>query len=89
MPQTPSWEEDFRRAQKVWTVIINSREYERVRYGQEEEYWLYEKGNPCDDCGVTRGNFHLLGCDLEVCARCGGQLISCDCFYDKRPGGDR
>jgi hypothetical protein len=44
MLQTPSWEEDFRRAQKVRTVIINSHEYERVRHGQEEECWLYEKG---------------------------------------------
>jgi len=30
--------------------------------------------------------FHLLGCDIEACHRCGGQGISCDCFYDEKPG---
>jgi len=40
MPQVPSWEEQFRKAQKVRTVIVNSCEYERVRYGEKEEYWL-------------------------------------------------
>jgi hypothetical protein len=30
---------------------------------------------PCDDCGVLKGEFHVEGCDIEICPKCGGQLI--------------
>jgi len=33
----------------------------------------------CHDCGARTGEFHLQGCDMEQCPRCGGQFISCDC----------
>src|SRR5665647_411105 len=33
----------------------------------------------CHDCGVSEGEIHEYGCDMEVCPFCGGQLISCDC----------
>jgi hypothetical protein len=33
----------------------------------------------CPDCDCDVGEFHLLGCDVEVCPRCNGQAISCDC----------
>ena len=35
---------------------------------------------PCWDCGVDPGGYHHPGCDMEACPRCGGQLISCDCW---------
>lgn len=33
----------------------------------------------CSDCDVDVGEFHLPGCCCEVCPRCGGQAIGCDC----------
>lgn len=36
----------------------------------------------CGDCGCAEGELHDLGCDMERCPKCGGQLISCDCAYD-------
>jgi hypothetical protein len=35
----------------------------------------------CRDCGATEGALHDLGCGMERCPFCGGQLIICDCCY--------
>jgi hypothetical protein len=37
-----------------------------------------EKRN-CHDCEVKKGQYHVEGCDAEVCPRCGGQMIGYDC----------
>ncbi len=34
----------------------------------------------CPDCNIVPGGKHHANCDQEQCPRCGGQLISCDCF---------
>ena len=33
----------------------------------------------CSDCDVDVGEFHLPGCDTEVCPKCEGQAFVCDC----------
>jgi len=33
----------------------------------------------CHDCGVEEGQYHKLGCDMERCPQCLGQLITCSC----------
>lgn len=59
--------------------VINGQAFDRVPYGSGADDLKFPK---CDDCGVPRGRLHLLGCDLEPCPRCGGQAITCECFYD-------
>ncbi len=38
-----------------------------------------ELDGECGDCGVKLGEIHHYGCDVEVCPKCGRQLISCPC----------
>ena len=40
----------------------------------------------CGNCGVEPGQLHVLGCDVERCPYCGGQLISCCCERQGRIG---
>ena len=42
----------------------------------------------CHDCGVSTGEHHQPGCDVEKCPKCGCQLISCDCFIKYEEDGD-
>lgn len=44
-----------------------------------EEEWAEISKKPCGDCGVSRGELHLDGCDIEVCPYCGAQYMCCDC----------
>lgn len=37
--------------------------------------------NLCPACHVADGEMHTLGCPVEVCPWCGGQLTSCPCRF--------
>jgi len=41
----------------------------------------FDMNTRCHDCGILnqRGNVHHVGCDMERCPKCEGQLISCRC----------
>ncbi|CAG35819.1 unknown protein [Desulfotalea psychrophila LSv54] len=37
----------------------------------------------CSVCGVAEGDAHLLGCLVEICPWCDGQLNTCNCRFEK------
>lgn len=43
------------------------------------------KGNrgECPACGVEEGDYHFLGCLVEVCPWCEGQLSKCNCRFEQ------
>jgi hypothetical protein len=42
----------------------------------------------CHDCNIAAGGFHHVGCDMEICPRCGGQFLGCSCFVSAKVNDD-
>lgn len=66
------WEKQKEEAQFLTHYTVDGAKLLRVRCG-EEDGWA---GDFCGDCGVSVGEFHVPGCDLEVCPKTGSQAIS-------------
>ncbi len=49
------------------------------------EYQPLERMNEefCPSCGVKTGAMHTLGCPVELCPWCGGQLNHCNCRFEQ------
>lgn len=77
----PDWPERLREAQLEGTCRPNGVEMPRVRYGDEADDWGADE-RPCHDCAAIKGEYHALGCDVERCPACGGQLwFGCECEW--------
>lgn len=87
MSVAEGWPERVRAAQEITSYDIGGKSYPRVVYGDELGDWGAERG-PCHDCGAINGQFHVAGCDVEQCPKCGGQSIGCMCSDDdEQPDG--
>jgi hypothetical protein len=74
------WPEKIAEAQRTKTYTICGKEEPRIRFGEEKEKWGIGQ-QPCRDCAVLRGQYHVLGCCVERCPVCGGQVFTCRCPY--------
>lgn len=63
------------------------RETFRKICSEPDKYQVYEPMDSdidiCPACHVESGELHELGCPVELCPWCGGQLIQCSCRFDK------
>ena len=81
MRVTPDWPQRVEEAQPQTHYRIGDELYPRIRYGDEEDDWGADR-QPCHDCAVVKGQLHVVGCDVERCPLCGGQVLTCECDYD-------
>jgi len=62
-------EEAFQRAAKEFSSLS---EYEPASLEE----------NRCPVCSVSAGEFHIMGCPVEICPWCNGQLTRCNCRFN-------
>lgn len=90
-----SVKKDIQEAQKKCFAYNNTEAYIRVKFGDESEFLnrKFDYGidkettsiynfKYCGDCLAEQGEYHALGCDCELCPKCGKQFITCGCFDD-------
>ena len=71
------WPEKIEEAQTITSIEVDGKVFSRIAFG--EEACGRDTSRPCRDCGVLEGEFHVLGCLVERCPKCGDQLHGCSC----------
>ena len=76
---------EFIDEQKFSHILLKGKKCKRIRFGDEPNHIQYDNypgyyKDGCHDCDAIDGLYHSLGCDVEVCPHCNGQLLSCDCL---------
>jgi hypothetical protein len=51
--------------------------------GLEDYQATVPDGNRCPACSVSAGEEHIMGCPVEICPWCGGQLVHCNCRFSR------
>jgi hypothetical protein len=74
------WVDEIRRAQEHATYLINGEVYERVTFGDEPGRSERPK-TPCPGCAVKVGEYHVSGCEYEICPACLSPALDCVCTY--------
>jgi hypothetical protein len=59
-------------AQAITHYTIDGKRFARIRCGDEVAW----EADWCSDCGVSRRQFHIPGCDLEECPKSHRQAIT-------------
>lgn len=75
------WPEKIAAAQRLHTYSIGGVEHPRIRYGEERDDRGADR-QPCHDCAVVKGQYHVPGCDVERCPVCDEQAAFCSCPRD-------
>lgn len=77
------WPSNIVEAQFWPTLIVDDKEYPRIKYGDEGTWDKQDLEDPalgnCHDCAALPGQFHTESCHMERCPACEGQLLTCDC----------